>query len=145
MKKLILALLILFSFAFAANAQYKKDGTPDMRYKANKSIYGGSNYSNSSSVYNTGTSSDIRYQSGYTRSDGTPVQSHYKTNNNDTNWDNFSTKNNYNHTNGTIGTRAKDYSTDALNYGSGKTIYSDSKGGQYYINSNGNKTYVPKR
>ena len=73
MKKLILALLIVFSFAFGANAQYKKDGTPDMRYKANKSIYGGSNYSNSSSVYNTGTSSDIRYQSGYTRSDGRPV------------------------------------------------------------------------
>ena len=145
MKKLVLACLIMLGFAFGANAQNKKDGTPDLRYKANKSVYGGSINSNPSSVYSTGTNSDIRYQSGYTRSDGTSVQSHYKTNNNETNWDNFSTKNNYNQTNGTTGTKAKDYSTDALNYGSGKTIYSGSKGGQYYINSNGNKTYVPKR
>ncbi len=141
MKKIFLLCLILLSFVFAANAQYKKDGTPDMRYKANKSIYGGS--SNSSSSY--GTNSSVRSQSGYTRSDGTPVRSHYKTNINETNLDNFSTKDNYNYTNGTTGTRAKDYSTDALNYGSGKTIYSGSKGGQYYINSKGNKTYVPKR
>lgn len=27
----------------------------------------------------------------------------------------------------------------------GETIHTGSRGGQYYINSNGNKTYVPKR
>ena len=36
-------------------------------------------------------------------------------------------------------------SIGAYNYGSGRTIHTGSRGGQYYINSNGNKTYVPKR
>jgi len=40
---------------------------------------------------------------------------------------------------------AKDYSSGSYNYGSGKTIQTGPKGGQYYYNSNGNKTYVPKR
>ena len=46
---------------------------------------------------------------------------------------------------GKAGSIAKDYSFDAYNYGSGKTIHTGSRGGQYYINSKGNKTYVPKR
>lgn len=136
---LISALIILF-FSFNVNAQLKKDGTPDMRYKANKELYG-----NSYSTPNYNTSSSVRYQSGYTKSNGTYVQPHYKTKNNNTNTDNFSTKGNYNPYNGTTGSRAKDYSNDAYNYGKGKTIQTGPKGGQYYINSNGNKTYVPKR
>lgn len=85
------------------------------------------------------------YVNGYTKSNGTYVEGHYKTTTNSTNHDNFSTKGNYNYNNNSNGSRAKDYSTDALNYGSGKTINEGSKGGQYYINNNGNKTYVPKR
>lgn len=85
------------------------------------------------------------YQSGYYRSNGTYVQGHYKTKRNNTNRDNYSTQDNYNYYNNTKGYRAKDYSTEAYNYGSGKTIYTGSRGGQYYINSNGNKVYVPKR
>jgi hypothetical protein len=37
------------------------------------------------------------------------------------------------------------YSTPSYRSGSSKTIYSGSKGGKYYINSNGNKTYVKKK
>ena len=92
------------------------------------------------------TYSGTRYQSGYYKpSTGTYVQPHYKTNANSTNWDNFSTQGNYNPYTGSAGSRARDYSSDAYNYGGGNTIYTGSRGGQYYYNSNGNKTYVPKR
>ena len=87
----------------------------------------------------------VRYQQGYTRKDGTYVQGHYKTSTNTTNHDNFSTSGNLNTFTGTIGTHARDYSSNAYNYGSGRTIHTGSRGGQYYINSKGNKTYVPKR
>lgn len=99
-------------------------------------------YSGASS-YSTSTS--VRYQSGYTRSDGTYVQGHYKTSSNGSNHDNYSTKGNVNAYTGSAGTRARDYSYSANNYGGGNTIYTGPRGGQYYINSNGNKTYVPKR
>lgn len=36
-------------------------------------------------------------------------------------------------------------STPTYNSGSGKTVYTGSKGGQYYYNSNGNKTYVKRK
>lgn len=92
------------------------------------------------------TNSSTRYQSGYYKpSTGTYVQPHYKTNNNSTNHDNYSTKGNTNSYTGQSGSRAKDYSSGAYNYGSGQTIQTGPKGGQYYYNSNGNKTYVPKR
>ena len=133
---------ILLTIAFAAislfsQAQYRKNGMPDMRYSVNRSAY-----SSSPSSYSTPS---VRYQSGYVRDNGTYVQPHYKTESNITNWDNFSTKGNTNTDTGEKGYRARDYSTGATNYGSGSTIYSGSKGGQYYINSSGNKTYVPKR
>lgn len=126
--------------SYYVNAQYKKDGTPDMRYKSNQQTYG-SSYSSPS--YNS--NSNVRYQSGYTKSNGTYVESHYKTNSNSTNHDNYSTQGNYSPYNGNSGSRAKDYSSDAYNYGSGQSIQTGPRGGQYYINSNGNKVYVPKR
>ena len=64
---------------------------------------------------------------------------------NDTNWDNFSTKGNKNPFTGSTGYRARDYSREAYNYGRGHVIHTGSKGGQFYYNNNGNKTYVPKR
>ena len=92
------------------------------------------------------TNPSTRYQTGYYKpSTGTYVQPHYKTNNNNTNHDNFSTKGNTNAYTGQPGSRAKDYSNGANNYGNNKTIHTGPKGGQYYYNSNGNKTYVPKR
>lgn len=91
-------------------------------------------------------SQSIKLQNGYYKpSTGTYVAPHYKTENNNTNVDNFSTKGNTNYLTGKTGTVAKDYSTQALNYGNGQTIQTGTRGGQYYINSNGNKTYVPKR
>jgi Ni/Co efflux regulator RcnB len=102
----------------------------------------------SSSLFDTPsttTNSNIRYQDGYYKSNGTYVQPHMKTERNSTNRDNYSTQDNINPQTLQEGTKAKDYTPDAYNYGQGKQIQTGERGGQYYINSNGNKTYVPKR
>ncbi|MCP1386363.1 hypothetical protein [Runella salmonicolor] len=100
----------------------------------------------SSSINNPyGTNPNVKYQEGYQRSNGTYVQGHYKTESNATNIDNFSTQGNTNPYTLQSGTRAQDYSSEALNYGQGQTIQTGSRGGQYYVNENGRKTYVPKR
>ncbi len=92
------------------------------------------------------TNTNIRYQKGYVKkSSGAYVEPHYKTNINKTNHDNFSTSGNTNNYTEEQGTRAKDYSKEASRYGNGQVIHTGAKGGQYYINSNGKKTYVPKR
>ena len=85
------------------------------------------------------------YVNGYYRKDGTYAQGHYRSNKNNTNHDNYSTQGNRNPFTGSSGSVAKDYSPQAENYGQGKTIYTGPKGGQYYINDNGNKTYIPKQ
>lgn len=85
------------------------------------------------------------YVNGYYKKDGTYVQGHYRSDRNDTNHDNYSTYGNTNPFTGSSGSVARDYSSDANNYGSGRTIHTGPRGGQYYINENGNKTYVPKR
>lgn len=82
---------------------------------------------------------------GYTRSNGTYVNGYMQTQRNSTNHDNFSTSGNYNPYNGTTGSRAKDYSSQSYNYGSGHTIQTGPRGGLYYTNRRGNKVYVPKR
>ena len=87
-----------------------------------------------------------KYQRGYTRkSTGTYVTGHYKTRSDRTNHNNFSTRGNRKPYTGSKGFRARDYSSRAYNYGKGRTIKTGSRGGQYYNNSRGNKTYVPKR
>jgi hypothetical protein len=101
--------------------------------------------SNSNGLYSTPTNTDTRYQQGYTRDNGTYVQPHMKTESNGTNLDNYSTQGNTNPYTQQQGTRAKDYSSESSNYGQGRQIQTGERGGQYYINSNGNKTYVPKR
>jgi len=137
--KKVFSLVVLILFALFSQAQHlKKDGTPDMRYKENKQTY-------SVPASTTNNSPDVQYQNGYVKTDGTVVRSHTKTRVNDTNTDNYSTKENLNPVTGESGTKAKDYSTDAQNSNKGKVIQTGSKGGQYYINSKGNKTYVPKR
>lgn len=103
--------------------------------------------SSSSNLYSvpTQTNPNSKYQEGYQRSNGTYVEGHYKTESNNTNLDNFSTQGNTNPYTLQSGTRAQDYSSEALNYGQGQTIHTGPRGGQYYINENGRKTYVPKR
>lgn len=85
------------------------------------------------------------YVKGYTRADGTYVKGHYRSKPNNTNRDNWSTSGNTNINTGASGSRAKDYSSEAYNYGGGRTIHTGPRGGQYYINSKGRKVYVPKR
>lgn len=85
------------------------------------------------------------YVKGYYKSNGTYVQGHYRTTRDNTNHNNWSTTGNTNTYTGSQGSVAKDYSSQATNYGQGKTIHTGPQGGQYYYNSNGNKTYVPKQ
>ena len=82
---------------------------------------------------------------GYVRRDGTYVQGHYRQEPNSTNLDNYSTQGNVNPYSGEHGTRARDYSPEAYNYGDGRTIYTGPRGGQFYYNDSGRKVYVPKR
>lgn len=87
-----------------------------------------------------------KYQRGYTcKSTGTYVTGHYKTRSDRTNHNNFSTRGRSNPYTGSKGYRARDYSSRAYNYGRSRSINRGSRGGQYYYNSRGNKTYVPKR
>jgi hypothetical protein len=137
MQKIFSVLLMLITISPFVSAQYKKDGTPDMRYRANTTLY------STPSVY--APTPTVRYQNAYVKDNGTYVESHYKTNNNNTNVDNFSTTRNINPYTNTTGSRAQDYSSRAYNYGQGQTIQTGPNGGQYYVNSNGNKVYVPKR
>lgn len=130
MKKSLMLLVAIIATVLSANAQFNYG-----------SSYGTSTYGTSSYGVNTNST----YVNGYTKSNGTYVQGHYRSSKNSTNHDNYSTSGNYNLYTGSAGSRAKDYSTGAYNYGSGHTIHTGSRGGQYYINSNGNKTYVPKR
>ena len=131
MKKIILTAVIAISSEFGVNAQ---------------SYIGTTSTTKTNSSYRIGsTNTSVRYQQGYTRKDGTYVQGHYKTSNNGTNHDNYSTRGNVNSYTGSYGSRARDYSSEAYNYGSGRTIHTGSRGGQYYVNDRGNKVYVPKR
>lgn len=137
MKKIILCAAVLaMGFISSVKAQAFEPIIVDYGISSSSRVF-------SSSV--NGVNTSTRYQNGYTRKDGTYVSGHMKTTNNGTNYDNFSTSMNVNPYTGTSGSRARDYSTRSYNYGSGQTIHTGSRGGQYYINSNGNKTYVPKR
>lgn len=142
MKHLTFLIVALFFIALDAKAQYGLELKPLTTYTPTTNQY---NSTYTTPTYDYGTNINVQYQKSYTKSDGTYVQPHYKTKTNNTNWDNFSTKGNYNPYTGTQGTKARDYSIDAYNYGQGKVIYTGPRGGQYYYNSNGNKTYVPKR
>ena len=68
------------------------------------------------------------YQQGYYKpSTRIYVNGHYKTYSNSTNLDNYSTRGNTNPYTNASGTRARDYSSESYNYGSGKTIYEGSR------------------
>lgn len=99
------------------------------------------------------------YVPGYTRSDGTHINGYYKTTPNSSNRDNYTTKPNVNPYTGKAGTINPDnkplttnssYSTTpaytAPAYSSpsypSSGVSTGSRGGQYYINGNGNKTYI---
>lgn len=145
MKKLVLTFVALVAIATTSFAQYPSwlnvsDLTAAVRNSPSIPSMPTVSYSMPSPVnYNTTT------VSGYSRNNGTYVQPHVRTMPNNTNWDNYSTKGNKNPFTGSTGHRARDYSREAYNYGVGHTIHTGSRGGLYYNNSNGHKTYVPKR
>ena len=130
MKKIFLTMVAMIATSIASVAQSYNYGSSSRR-------------SITTSTY--GTNPSTTSVSGYTRSNGTYVNGYTRTQRNGTNHDNFSTSGNYNPYNGTTGSRARDYSTQSYNYGSGQTIQTGPRGGQYYTNSRGNKVYVPKR
>ena len=115
MKKLVLTMVALVAMATTSFAQYSdfeqmcskviddffsSSSTPSVSFDL-PSV----SYSVPSTVnFNTTT------VSGYTRSNGTYVESHVRTMPNNTNWDNFSTKGNSNPYTGSTGHRARDYS-----------------------------------
>ena len=88
------------------------------------------------------------YVSGYTNRNGTYVQGYYRTTPNTTRNDNYSTIGNVNPYSGSYGTKLADsyYAAtptySAPSYSSSNSIHTGSRGGQYYINSNGNKSYI---
>lgn len=134
MKKIFLTMVALFATSTMALAQSYNCGNSRRNTTTRTTTLG--SYST-----NPSTSS----VSGYTRSNGTLVNGYTRTQRNNTNHDNFSTSGNRNPFTGTTGSRARDYSAQSYNYGSGHTIQTGSRGGQYYTNSRGNKVYVPKR
>lgn len=112
MKVIISAILMLT--CTSVMAQNKKDGTPDMRYKANKEIYGNtysppsnsqSNYSEPRSTQpnysqpnypeprqerNYENGGQLRMQNGYMKRDGSYVEPHIKTTPDNNQWNNKS-------------------------------------------------------
>lgn len=107
--------------------------------------YPSSSYTQKQSSYSSYSSPSTQKVSGYTNSSGTYVNAYERTSRDNTNTNNWNVQGNTNPNTGENGSRARDYSSDAYNYGQGKSIQTGERGGQYYINSNGNKTYVPKR
>lgn len=107
MKKLLFIFATMMLIALGVNAQTKKDGTPDMRYKANKEAYG-SGYSTpsystpsySTPSYSTPSYSEpqrnyenggqLKMQDGYLKSNGTYVEPHLKTTPDNNTWNNKS-------------------------------------------------------
>ena len=142
MKNLILTLVSLIALSASSFAQYPSW----LNVETVRSNFPSSQLPSMPDVsYSIPSIPSYTTVNSYTRSNGTVVESHVRSMPNSTNWDNFSTMGNSNPFTGSTGYRARDYSSSAYNYGSGHTIHTGSRGGQYYYNSNGNKTYVPKR
>ena len=107
MKKSFLIMAIMAMFSIGANSQTKKDGTPDMRYKANKETYGNSystpSYSTPKTTNPTFTETKIernysnggqyKVQDGYQKSNGTYVAPHIKTTPDNNTYNNYNQKN----------------------------------------------------
>lgn len=88
--RLAVAVAILLVGASAASAQM---------YGTVQPTFGGG-------MYGTGSNSSDHYVGGYTRGNGTYVAPHYQTNPNNTQFDNYSTRGNYNPHTGQFGTRS---------------------------------------
>jgi hypothetical protein len=79
MKKFILAIATLLAVSVSTQAQYNKDGSPDMRYTVNKQTYGSPYQQSTQSNRNSSTYSAPRptYTSPKVESYTTPSYSNY--------------------------------------------------------------------
>jgi hypothetical protein len=106
MKKSFLIMAIMALLSLGANAQTKKDGTPDMRYKANKETYGNSystpsystpksstpTYSEPKTERNYSNGGQYKVQDGYQKSNGSYVAPHIKTTPDNNTYNNYKPK-----------------------------------------------------
>ncbi len=106
MKKTIIILTSITFFTLGVNAQTKKDGTPDMRYKANKETYGNSystpsystprsstpTYSEPRTERNYSNGGQYRVQDGYPKSNGSYVAPHIKTTPDNNTYNNYKSR-----------------------------------------------------
>ena len=145
MKKLVLSIVALVAVAMSSSAQLSLETQLQIARVVSEAHSTALSMSFELPSFPSSSSFGTTTVRGYSRSDGTVVPSHVRTMPNSTNWDNYSTSGNSNPFTGSTGSRARDYSSGASNYGSGHVIYSGPRGGQYYNNSRGNKVYVPKR
>lgn len=93
MKKTLLIFAAMTLLALGVNAQTKKDGTPDMRYKVNKQTYSTPRYSapkTNTRTYNNG--GQYKVQKGYQKKSGTYVAPHIKTTPDNKKWNNYKQK-----------------------------------------------------
>ena len=95
MKTTFYILVIMALFTFSVSAQTKKDGTPDMRYKANKNSYSTPSYSapKTTTPRNYPNGGQYKVQKGYLKSNGTYVAPHFKTTPDNKKWNNFKPRN----------------------------------------------------
>lgn len=100
MNKYFFLTIFSIGLALSLNAQTKKDGSPDMRYKSNKEIYGNSysspnsstpSYSQPKQERNYDNGGQLKMQNGYMKSNGTYVEPHLKTTPDNNKWNNKST------------------------------------------------------
>jgi hypothetical protein len=91
-----------------------------------------------------GFSQASTYVNPYVKKNGTVVEGYNRTLPNNTNLNNYSTQGNTNPYTGSQGTKPREYSSESQQLRQNHNIQTGPRGGQYYINSNGNKTYVPK-
>jgi hypothetical protein len=106
MKKTIIILTSITFFTLGVNAQTKKDGTPDMRYKSNKETYGNSystpsystprsstpTYSEPRTERNYSNGGQYRVQDGYQKSNGSYVAPHIKTTPDNNTYNNYKSR-----------------------------------------------------
>ena len=85
-------------------------------------------------------SSSAEYIEGYCKSNGVCVQGYYRNERNSTSSDNYPASRNVTPYTGLSVHRTNDY-----NSGSVQLIQTGPRGGQYYVDENGKKIYVPKQ
>ena len=78
--------------AFNVNAQTKKDGTPDMRYKENKQSSSTPSYTAPKKERNYSNGGQYKVQKGYQKKSGTYVSPHIKTTPDNKKYNNYKQK-----------------------------------------------------